>query len=280
MIPTRISRSQPIYRGPLQGIVFDWAGTTLDFGSRAPVQAVCEAFAAMRVPISQAQAREPMGMAKRDHLRAILRMEEVRQEWRRVYGREPEDRDVDTLYSGFVPIQRKHLAECSQLIPGCLEAIADCRARGMRIGSSTGYVRELMDVLVPLAAAQGYVPDAVVCASDVSPGRPAPWMCLENARLLGLYPMQSLVAVDDTTVGILAGLHAGMWTIGVAASGNEVGLSLEELKALEPADRSERIERAREKLRRCGAHWVIETVAELPSVLDEISLAIGQGERP
>ena len=280
MIPTRISRNQPGYRGPLRGIVFDWAGTTLDFGSRAPVQAVCEAFTAMRVPISQAQAREPMGMAKRDHLRAVLQMEEVREQWRCIYGRDPEDRDVDQLYESFIPIQLKHLAESARLIPGCLEAVAGCRAQGMKIGSSTGYVCELMEVLVPLAAAQGYVPDAIVCASDVSPGRPAPWMCLENARLLGLYPMQSLVAVDDTPVGILAGLNAGMWTIGIAASGNEVGLFLEELQALEPADRSKRIERARKKLIQSGAHSVIETIAELPKALDEIALAVGKGERP
>jgi phosphonoacetaldehyde hydrolase len=150
----------------------------------------------------------------------------------------------------------------------------------MKIGSSTGYVPEIMDVLVPLAAELGYRPDCVVTASDVPEGRPAPWMCLENARRFGIYPMESMVKVDDTPVGIAAGLNAGMWTVGIVVSGNEVGLSEQELAALDAADRNARIERAREKLSLSGAHWVIDTIADLPGVLDEIAAILVRGERP
>jgi phosphonoacetaldehyde hydrolase len=273
-------RYQRRYQGPLRGIVFDWAGVTVDFGSRAPVQAFREAFAVRDVPISLSQAREPMGQAKRDHIQAILRMDEVRQRWRKVHGAVPTDKDVDAIYKDFVPIQIKCLKDSAKLIPGCLEAITDCRARGMKIGSSTGYVREIMEELGPLAAEQGYRPDCTVTASDVPAGRPAPWMCLENARRMGIFPMESMLKVDDTPVGIEAGLNAGMWTVGIVVSGNEVGLSEQELAALEPADRTVRIERAREKLAHSGAHWVIDTIADLPGVLDEATALLAQGERP
>jgi phosphonoacetaldehyde hydrolase len=272
--------SRPRYRGPLQAVVLDWAGTTVDFGSRAPVLAVMEAFRRIDVPVSVEEARGPMGMAKRDHLRVMLEMPGVIERWRKVFNRPPSSDDVDRLYTSFLPLQKEILAENSQVITGCVEAIAACRTMGIRIGSSTGYTQELMDILVPLARAQGYAPESIVCASDVSPGRPAPWMCFENARRLGVYPMESVVKVDDTIVGIEAGLNAGMWTVGIARSGNIVGLSEAELNQLAPDDQRARTDEAKHELQHAGAHLVIDTIADLPSTLTQISKCLEQGERP
>jgi phosphonoacetaldehyde hydrolase len=268
------------FRGPLKAVVLDWAGTTVDFGSRAPVLAVMEAFRRIDVPVSVEEARGPMGMAKRDHLRVMLEMPGVIERWRKVFNRPPTADDVDRLYAGFLPLQKEILAENSRLIPGCVEAIAACRSMGLRIGSSTGYTQELMDILVPLARAQGYAPDAIVCASDVSPGRPAPWMCFENARRLGVYPMESIVKVDDTIVGIEAGLNAGMWTVGITRSGNIVGLSEDELNQLAPDELRTRIKSAEQELTLCGAHFVVESIIELPRALQGINQRLQSGERP
>jgi len=268
------------YHGPLKAVVLDWAGTTVDFGSRAPVLAVVEAFRRSDVPVTLDEARGPMGMAKRDHLRAMLHIPEVRDRWQQVYRRPPNEEDVDRLYRQFLPLQKEVLANHSRLIAGCLEAMETCRSLGIRIGSSTGYTQELMDVLVPLARAQGFEPDAIVCASDVSPGRPAPWMCLENARRLGVYPMEAIVKVDDTIVGIEAGLNAGMWTVGVARSGNLVGLSEQELHQLPESEQASLVQMAAEKLYAGGAHYVIDTIAELPTVLKQIDELLRHGERP
>jgi phosphonoacetaldehyde hydrolase len=268
------------YQGPLKGVVLDWAGTTLDFGSRAPVLAVMEAFRRSEMRVTLEQARRPMGMAKRDHLRAMIEMPEIAQQWRQVYGRVPASEDVDGLYAKFLPLQKEILASNCQLIRGCLEAVEKCRSMGIAIGTSTGYTQELMDVVVPLARAQGFVPDAIVCASDVSPGRPAPWMCFENARRLGIYPMEAMAKVDDTTVGIEAGLNAGMWTIGVARSGNLVGLSEDELNRLTKDEQENRVGAARDELYRSGAHLVIDTIDDLPCALSDISAYMSQGGRP
>jgi phosphonoacetaldehyde hydrolase len=268
------------YHVPLKAVVLDWAGTTVDFGSRAPVLAVMEAFLRIDVPVSVAEARGPMGMAKRDHLRVMLEMPDVITRWRKVFNRPPKPDDVDRLYTQFLPLQKEILAENSQVIPGCVEAIAACRAMGLQIGSSTGYTQELMDILVPLARAQGYAPDAIVCASDVSPGRPAPWMCFENARRLGVYPMEAIVKVDDTIVGIEAGLNAGMWTVGISRSGNIVGLSEDELNRLSSDEQCARIDAAKLELQRCGAHLVVDTIADLPVALAQIAEYLQHGERP
>jgi phosphonoacetaldehyde hydrolase len=258
------------YRGPIRAVLFDWAGTVVDFGSRAPVIAVTQAFHDFGVPITVDEARGPMGMAKRDHIEAILRLPRIAEQWRQEHGSTPTDKTVDAVYRVFLAAQARSIVEHSEFIPGCLATIDHCRQRGLRLGSSTGYTRELLAPLVSAARDQGLEFDAVVCVDDVPQGRPAPWMCLENARQLGVYPIEAIVAVDDTAVGVEAGLNAGMWTVGVVKSGNLVGLSLAEFERLPQADQHARLRSAADKLQTAGAHFVIDTVANLPAVLDAI----------
>ncbi|HWA99889.1 MAG TPA: phosphonoacetaldehyde hydrolase, partial [Pirellulales bacterium] len=228
------------YRGPLKAVLFDWAGTTIDFGSRAPMAVFVQVFGEHGVALSEAEARAPMGMAKRAHIDALLKNPAIAQRWRDRHGRSPEERDVDRLYEAFLPVQMRCLRNHADVLPGVAEVVVACRQRGMKIGSSTGYTREMMDVLMPLAAERGYRPDAMLCASDLAEGRPAPWLNLENARRLGVYPLEAILVVDDTCVGIQAGRNAGMWTVGVVRTGNEVGLSRDALAAL-PRDQRDRL---------------------------------------
>jgi phosphonoacetaldehyde hydrolase len=137
-----------------------------------------------------------------------------------------------------------------------------------------------MTVVTSEAARQGFSPDAVVCADEVPAGRPAPWMCFENARRLDIYPMAAMVKVDDTPVGIESGLNAGMWTVGVIESGNEIGLSLDQIESLFPTQRTERCHRAEDRMNKTNAHFIINSVAELPAVLDAIEVRLTSGERP
>jgi phosphonoacetaldehyde hydrolase len=257
-------------RRRVKAVILDWAGTTIDFGSRAPTSVFLEIFRARGVEITSAEARGPMGRAKHDHIAAVLAMPRVRERWTQVHGHPPGQSEADAMYAEFLPLQKRTLADHARLIPGVVEAIAACRARGLGIGSTTGYTRALVDVVCPLAARQGYVPDVVIAADDVAAGRPAPWMNYRAAERLGVYPMDSIVTIDDTPAGIEAGRNAGMWTVGVTRTGNEVGLSAEELAALSPAERATVIATARAKLLDAGAHAVIESVAELPELLDEI----------
>jgi phosphonoacetaldehyde hydrolase len=268
------------YNGRLQALVFDWAGTIIDYGSRAPFAVFSQVFANHGVQITTSEAREPMGKAKRAHIETVLAMPRVAQLWRDKHGRAHTSADVDTLYAEFLPLQLACLANYCEMIPGALKVIEACRRRGLKIGTSTGYVKELMEVVLVEAERQGFTPDAMVCASDVAEGRPAPWMCFENARRLNVYPMSSTVKIDDTPVGIEAGLNAGMWTVGVALSGNEMGLSRAEVQNLPERERVERLGRANAKLGQCGAHYVIDSVADLVPVLVDIERRLSLGEQP
>lgn len=267
-------------RGPLRAILFDWAGTVVDFGSRAPVLAMSQVFRNLGVELTSDEVRGPMGMAKRDHIRAVMQVPRVVDAWRRAVGSEPDERAIDKVYDAFLQSQRDLLLDISPPIPGARQAVDACRRRGMKIGLSTGYTTDLMRPLVEAAREQGLTFDAVLCADDVPQGRPAPWLCLENARRLNAYPVGAMVAVDDTPVGIEAGLNAGMWTVGVARSGNLVGLSEQEFNALPQGDKVQRVAAATQRLLDVGAHYVVDTVADLSPVLDQIERCLAGGIGP
>jgi phosphonoacetaldehyde hydrolase len=264
----------------IKAVVFDWAGTMVDFGCRAPVEALIAAFAAEDVALSAEAARREMGMAKRAHVAAILANPAVVADWTSVKGQAPGDADVERIYRALEPIMTVQAARFSDLIPGAAEVARVLKAQGVRIGSGTGYTRDMMAGILVSAAAQGYAPEVVVCAGDTPSGRPSPQPLWQALIDLDAWPAHLCVKVDDAEVGVQEGRYAGCWTVGVAASGNGVGLSREELDALPASDRRERIDRAGEALLEAGAHLIIDTVADLPAALAEIEGRISAGEHP
>ena len=168
----------------------------------------------------------------------------------------------------------------ADLIPGTLEAVADFRGRGLKIGSTTGYTSEMVKILLAEAKKRGYEPDSTVCAAEVPAGRPEPWMCVQNAMNLRVFPFEACVKVDDTLPGMEEGLNCGMWTIGLAKTGNEVGLNAAEIAKLEPQVLQTKLDRAYTRLSQTGAHYVVDGIWDVPAVLDEINARLARGERP
>lgn len=274
--PTPVSTA----RDRLSAVVFDWAGTILDFGSCAPMGAFVRLFEQFGIHISIAQARGPMGLAKWDHIQALTRLPDVAAQWETQYGQLPGKADIDRLYEVFTPLNAAVVPDFAAFIPGALEAVAAVRARGLKVGSTTGYNRPIMEVVTAIAARGGYVPDNLVCAGDQATGRPTPlmmWRCFAD---LGICWPATVVKVDDTEVGIEEGLNAGTWAVGVAVSGNAMGLPLADWQALSPAEQGIRRAEAVGKLRAAGAHYVIDSVADLPPVLDAIAERLARGEQP
>jgi phosphonoacetaldehyde hydrolase len=268
------------YHGPIQAVLLDWAGTTMDFGCIAPAVVFVEVFRRAGVPISMEEARAPMGAHKRVHIQKITQQPGVRERWIRKHGRPPTEKDVDRMFADFIPLQVRCLSDYSELIPGALKAVREMRRRGYKIGSTTGYTTEMMAVNLKDARRQGYVPDSTVCASDVPAGRPYPYMCLQNVINLQVSPVEACVKADDTLPGIEEGLNAGMWTIGLAISGNEVGLPLAEWKKLPRKEQEARRETAHKRMQQAGAHYVIDTIADIVPVLDDIEARLQAGDKP
>ncbi|MEN0041193.1 MAG: phosphonoacetaldehyde hydrolase [Pseudomonadota bacterium] len=264
----------------IRGVVFDWAGTMVDFGSRAPMGAFVEAFARFQVKVSVDEARRPMGLPKRDHIKAMLDDPEIAKRWQAARGHAPTEADIDELYDVFVPLNEEVSARHADLIPGVAELVEQLRKAEIAIGSTTGYVRSIMERVLPVAAEQGYAPDNLVCADDVSIGRPTAMMMYKCFVDLGIHEPWRVVKVDDTTPGIAEGGAAGCWTVGISLSGNEVGLSHEALQSADESEVATANERASDKLREAGSDYVIDTVADLQPILTNISERISRGERP
>jgi phosphonoacetaldehyde hydrolase len=268
------------YRGPLQAVILDWAGTTVDHGSLAPIRVLQKIFSHRGIEITEEEARRDMGVLKKDHIRSLLQLPRIAVEWERRYQRTPWEEDVDSLFADFVPEQMACLVGCSTLISGVTEMAQRLRARGLKIGSTTGYTRRLMDILLPYAATQGYVPDCALCPDDVGAGRPFPWMIYECAIRMKVCPLEALVKIGDTLSDVEEGLNAGTWAVAVAQTGNMIGVTEEQWCALPQDERTVRLQDAHRKLLDAGAHYVVDTLAEIHPVLDQIEVRLKAGEQP
>ena len=264
----------------LKAAVFDWAGTVIDHGSQAPMGVFVKTFKQFGVDITVAEARGPMGMAKRDHIKTLMAVPRIAAAWQKAQGAAPDEAAIDRVYDVFVPMNVEAVTDYCTMIEGAVPAINRMRARGMKIGSTTGYTRSIMAKVLPLAAAQGYMPDNLVCAGDLSEARPSAMMMYRTFLDLAVWPAHTVVKVDDTGVGIGEGLNAGCWTVGVAVSGNAFGLNPAETAALTPAEFAQMRAAAYADLRRTGAHYVIDSVADMDAVLDDIEGRLARGERP
>lgn len=264
----------------LQAVVFDWAGTMIDHGSLAPMGVFVKAFAQFGVDITIEEARGPMGMAKRDHISALVRQPRIAAAWTKAHGAAPTEADIDRIDEVFVPMNTEVVTDFADIIDGAAETVGHLRSLGLKIGSTTGYTRAIMERVLPLAAEQGYAPDCLVCTGDTPAGRPSPMMMYRAFLDLDVWPAAAVVKVDDTEVGIAEGLNAGCWTVGVALTGNVFGLTPEETDDLSPIEFGTMSDAAYARLTRAGAHYVINSVADLPEVLDDIEGRLRRGERP
>jgi phosphonoacetaldehyde hydrolase len=261
--------------------VLDWAGTTVDHGCFAPVAPFVETMRRLGIELSVAQARGPMGLLKLDHLRKLFELESVSAQFRARQGREWTEDDVRTAYDQhFIPLQLGCVQQCSRLVPGLLPAVAALRERGLKIGTTTGYFRDAAELTYAAAAEQGYRPDCNFNPGDVPTARPAPWMVFRAMEATGVYPPCCVVKVGDTLPDIEEGLAAGAWSVGVIATGSDVGLSEAEWNALSTAERQRQLEAVGRKLREAGAHFAIPSIADLPALVTEIDRRLAAGQRP
>jgi phosphonoacetaldehyde hydrolase len=255
----------------IQLVVLDWAGTTVDFGCFAPVASFARALERHGIKPTDEQVRQPMGLAKLDHLRSLLAIPELSEQWQTRHGRPWNDADAERIYvDDYIPLQMEAIAGHDRLVPGLLAVVEAIRGRNLKIATTTGYFREAARLVFDSASRQGYARDLDVLPDEVTAGRPAPWMIFRAMEALGVYPPSSVVKVGDTPADIAEGVNAGVWSVGVIASSSEVGLSEVGWKSLSDRDRRAYVESTRSKFEQAGAHATIETLAELPGLIADL----------
>ena len=265
----------------IEGVIFDWAGTAVDFGCFAPVNVFLEIFKKAGAEVTMEEARIPMGMLKKDHIRAMLQMPRISRVWEEKHGGAFEEKDIEDLYKSFEPLLLASLKEYTDPLPHVLDTVSALRDMGLKIGSTTGYTDIMMDIVVPSAKEKGYAPDFVITpdATD-SFGRPFPYMIFRNIEALRITAPWKTVKVGDTAADIQEGCNAGVWSVGVIVGSSQMGLSLEEYQAMPETERQDAGRKARDAFILAGADFVIETVAELPALIERINGLIAGGKRP
>jgi phosphonoacetaldehyde hydrolase len=255
----------------IKAVIFDWAGTTVDYGCFAPLAVFVEVFRRRGIDVTVAEARLPMGMMKRDHIKTMCAMERIKENWRSQFGKVPGEEDIDDLYQDFEPMLLDILPNYAEPIPGAIALMENLRRQGIKIGSTTGYTANMIEIVAREAKVRGYAPDCIVSSSDVPGGRPYPYMCYLNAIKLEVFPLRAMVKVGDTVSDVQEGVNAGMWSVGVLKGGSELGLSAQEAVQIDPADLAVLMEQTRRRFLKAGAHYVIDSIGELEKILPEIS---------
>jgi phosphonoacetaldehyde hydrolase len=263
---------QTIHADRLKAVVLDWAGTTVDFGSLAPARTLQRLFSRLNITLTEQQTRHGMGLPKKEHIRGILSLPAVRDAWLQLHDRT----DVSEIYAEFIPLQFSCLEEYSSVIPGVPEIVESLRARGLKIGSTTGYTRAMLDLVMNKSANEGYIPDCSLTPEEVGAGRPHPFMMYECAVKMQVYPFAAIAKIGDTPADVHEGLNAGAWSIGLAGTGNMIGLSFDEFHALSEVDRETRLVQARSELQSAGAHYVVDTLDDIAAVLDDIDARLSR----
>lgn len=253
-------------------VIMDWAGTAIDYGCFAPLNAFLKVFSEEKgIDITYSQAREPMGLLKIDHIRAILSMPDVAEKFRVKYNRDWNQEDVNEMYASFEKHLFSSLKDFTNPIPGVIQTIENLRVEGLKIGSTTGYTAAMMEIVRPEAAYKGYKVDNLVTPDDVPSGRPAPYMIYKNMIDLAIPSVEQVVKVGDTIADIKEGVNAKVWSIGLITASNEMGLTEKEYNQLGEIERIKLKEQVRSKMFAAGANYVLDNIVELPACIDLIN---------
>ena len=265
----------------VKGVIFDWAGTTVDFGCFAPVHAFFKIFEEKDIEITVKEAREPMGLAKIDHIRAIAEMPRVKKMWREKYGKAPVESDVKELYQRFETVLMASLQDFTEPLPRVLDTVKFLRKKSIKIGSTTGYTSEMMSVVAKEAKKYGYAPDKLVTPEEVGGyGRPYPYMIFKNMQSLELKSTHSIIKIGDTCSDIKEAVNAGVWAVGNITGSSEMGLSQDDFKQLANKERKSIMSKTEKSFMKSGADFTIEGMAEVPELIEKINKLLSEGKRP
>lgn len=260
----------------IECVIMDWAGTSVDYGCFAPVAAFLESFAEIGMPVDESSVRAHMGLTKIEEVRALFRIPAVSQAFRLKYGRDFNEEDVQSRYEAFQKVLFSTLEKYSEPIPGVVETVSALRSQGIKFGSTTGYTAKMMEVVRPAAAVKGYVIDDCVTSDCLPAGRPSPYMIYRNMCDLAIPSRFSVLKFGDTIADIREGVNAGVWSVGVILGSNELALTREEVESMPEPELKHRMLEVRNRMYAAGADYVVDSVQELPALIDSINQRMDQ----
>jgi phosphoglycolate phosphatase len=191
-------------------VALDMAGTTIDDHGLV--------YGALRGSVEETGAtvanddlQRWMGADKVTAIRALMKLG----------GQEPEPGRVSAAFERFHAILTDYyLGTPPVALPGVEAALCELQERGILISLTTGFDDA---VALPLLASLGWsvgtgsehLLDAVVTTSNVTAGRPAPYLIHHAMELTGVTDVRRVLAAGDTAVDLQAAHNAGVIGVGV-----------------------------------------------------------------
>ncbi|MCL1803778.1 MAG: 2-aminoethylphosphonate--pyruvate transaminase [Eubacteriaceae bacterium] len=250
----------------IKAVIFDWAGTTIDYGCFAPIKGFIEGFKSIGIGITDEMAREPMGLSKLDHTRAIARM----------LPSPIAEEEIIEAYRVFEQTMFESIGDYCDVKDFVVDTVDALRLQGIKIGSTTGYTPEMMDRILPKAAKQGYSPDFCAAPLNSIKGRPYPYMVWNNLIAFEIIDPREAVKVGDTIADIAEGINANTWTVGVIMGSSELGLSRDDVERITGSELQARKDTVRAAYYKAGADYIIDDMNELIGVLADINRKLAQ----
>lgn len=251
-------------------VIFDWAGTTVDYGCFAPVKAFIEAFKKFGIEPTIDEVRAPMGMLKHDHIETMMKEDRISSLWKEIHKRKWTNADVDAVYEESEKGIMEILKNYAEPKPYVLETVEKLRNLGIKIGSTTGYTDEMMNIVAPKAKDFGYAPDVYFSPTDTENfGRPYPYMIFKNLEYLRVSSVKNAIKVGDTISDIKAGLNAGLTTVGVIEGSSLMALSKEEFDSLSIEKQNNICDKVATKFKNAGADYVIRDIRGILDIIEK-----------
>lgn len=255
----------------IRAVIFDLAGTTIDYGNQAPALAIRKAFKQFGVEVSLKELQcnaewEPLVQIKR-----IMTESDVQKRW---YIKHPDvslEEGISQVAKWFNRNILEILPQIAKVKSGLPTLISYFRTQGIRFATTTRYTNEMLAKILPLVSEQGFDPQINITAADFEDSADVgPEMVRQAMTKLRIRNAQSVIKVGDTPRDIYEGKAAGVITIGMIEGSSLIGLSQSEFSVLPFAHRNSLKNRVAAELEKAGADYVVENTKDLMRLIKEL----------
>lgn len=257
----------------IKACIFDLGGTIVDRYSLTPLLSLKKLFQKRDIHLNNGLIFKDMGKNKKDHINLILNDDLILKQWFKKYDEYPNDKDVNTLFDHFNRIQMKYSDEIIDILPETKPCIGYLDFNYIKKGCTTGFNKKNMDIIRGKLERKNIYLDRYISSTCLDkPSRPHPFMIQEIMNSLNITDPKSVIKVDDTVVGIHEGMRAKCWTVGVSRWSTNMKISsIEDAYGLHIYELQNQLKKSREILYEGGADFVIDTLDELPRVIEYIN---------
>lgn len=203
-------------------VVFDMAGTTIEDGGQV-LDAFAVALRKQQISVTAADLQSWRGASKHEVLRAFVE---------RQFGPNALDYDwrVDQAYTDFRrALEASYARAGARAVQGAEQTFGWLKERGIKIALTTGFYRQVTDVILASVGWEAGTIDASICSDDVTQGRPAPYMIFRAMEATGVTNVRKVAKIGDTLLDLLAGQNAGAGMLVGVLSGSGTRQTLQDV---------------------------------------------------